>query len=116
MFADMFDKDGCGTINFEEFSLLWEYITDWQNLFRAVDQNNSGAIDRREFKDLLVQIGYSISDETLAKLMKQYSHSGTANVYLDAFIQCCISLHLRPETKSASSSSTSTCCPSCCII
>ena len=30
----MFDKDGNGTINFQEFGALWKYINDWQNTFR----------------------------------------------------------------------------------
>jgi Ca2+-binding EF-hand superfamily protein len=46
----MFDRDNNGTINFQEFSSLWKYITDWQNTFRNYDRDNSGNIDKNELK------------------------------------------------------------------
>ena len=46
----MFDRDNNGTINFQEFSSLWKYITDWQNTFRSYDRDNSGNIDKNELK------------------------------------------------------------------
>lgn len=38
----MFDKQGNGTINLDEFGALWKYVTDWQNCFRSFDRDNSG--------------------------------------------------------------------------
>ena len=53
----MFDRDHSGTINFQEFSSLWKYVTDWQNCFRGFDRDNSGAIDRNELKQALTSFG-----------------------------------------------------------
>ena len=44
----MFDKDRSGTIEFNEFLALWEYVTMWSNTFRSYDLDGSGAIDKRE--------------------------------------------------------------------
>ena len=44
----MFDRDKNGTIDFNEFHALWQYVTDWSATFRNYDLDNSGAIDRRE--------------------------------------------------------------------
>ena len=38
----MFDVNGSGTIEFEEFAALWKYVTDWQNCFRGFDRDGSG--------------------------------------------------------------------------
>lgn len=53
----MFDRDNSGTINFQEFSSLWKYVTDWQNCFRSYDRDNSGAIDKNELKTALTSFG-----------------------------------------------------------
>ena len=56
----MFDRDGNGTINFQEFAQLWKYVTDWQNTFRQYDQDRSGTIDHRELKTALTSFGKNI--------------------------------------------------------
>ena len=53
----MFDRDHTGTINFQEFSFLWKYVTDWQNTFRQYDRDNSGTIDKNELKTALGNFG-----------------------------------------------------------
>ncbi len=44
----MFDANRNGTIDFNEFFALWQYVTDWSNTFRSYDLDNSGAIDKGE--------------------------------------------------------------------
>ena len=46
----MFDTDGNGVIDFDEFTGLWQYVCDWQDTFRNFDLDNSGTIDRNELK------------------------------------------------------------------
>ena len=53
----MFDKDNSGTIDFNEFSALWKYVTDWQGCFRGFDRDNSGTIDGNELKAALTTFG-----------------------------------------------------------
>ena len=48
--AGMFDTDGNGVIDFNEFAALWQYVCDWQETFRSFDLDNSGTIDRQELK------------------------------------------------------------------
>ena len=44
----MFDVDKSGTIDFNEFAALWQYVTDWSDTFRSYDLDNSGTIDKQE--------------------------------------------------------------------
>ena len=46
----MFDTDGNGVIDFDEFAGLWQYVSDWQDTFRNFDLDNSGTIDKNELK------------------------------------------------------------------
>jgi Ca2+-binding EF-hand superfamily protein len=57
----MFDTDGNGVIDFNEFAALWQYVCDWQETFRSFDMDNSGTIDRNELKlGILYHVEYVI--------------------------------------------------------
>ncbi|XP_023050342.1 programmed cell death protein 6 isoform X1 [Piliocolobus tephrosceles] len=49
----MFDRENKAGVNFGEFTGVWKYITDWQNVFRTYDRDNSGMIDKNELKQAL---------------------------------------------------------------
>lgn len=55
----MFDRENKGGVNFNEFTGVWKYITDWQNVFRTYDRDNSGMIDKNELKQALTGFGNS---------------------------------------------------------
>ena len=56
----MFDRNGDGTINFDEFGSLWNYVTQWQTTFRQYDRDNSGSIDKNELTTGTVLLRHSI--------------------------------------------------------
>ncbi len=72
----MFDRDGSGQINFEEFGALWKYVTDWQQCFRSFDTDNSGTIDRSELQNALVTFGYRLSPQTVDIMLKKFDRIG----------------------------------------
>jgi len=86
----MFDRDNSGTINFQEFSSLWKYVTDWQNTFRSYDRDGSGSIDKNELKTALSSFGYRLSDRFYDILVKKFDRQGRGSVAFDDFIQCCV--------------------------
>ena len=90
MMIGMFDRDYTGTINFQEFSGLWKYVTDWQNCFRSFDRDNSGTIDRNELKQALESFGYRLSEQFYYVLIKKFDRSGRGVITFDDFIQCCV--------------------------
>lgn len=53
----MFDRENKGGVNFNEFTGVWKYISDWQNVFRTYDRDNSGMIDKNELKQALTGFG-----------------------------------------------------------
>lgn len=92
MMIGMFDRDNSGTINFQEFSALWKYITDWLNCFRSFDTDNSGNIDRNELKSALTSFGYRLSENFYNILLRKFDRDGRNSIVFDDFIQLCVVL------------------------
>lgn len=53
----MFDKNATSTIDFNEFQSLWNFITEWEKVFRGFDEDQSGSIDKDEFRKALASFG-----------------------------------------------------------
>ncbi|XP_046880417.1 programmed cell death protein 6 isoform X2 [Hypomesus transpacificus] len=88
----MFDRENKGGVNFNEFAGVWKYITDWQNIFRTYDRDNSGFIDKNELKQALTGFGYRLSDQFYSTLIEKFDRQRKGQVAFDDFIQCCIVL------------------------
>ncbi|KAL7373748.1 hypothetical protein ABVT39_013879 [Epinephelus coioides] len=88
----MFDRENKGGVNFNEFAGVWKYITDWQNIFRTYDRDNSGFIDKNELKQALTGFGYRLSDQFYCTLIEKFDRQRKGQVAFDDFIQCCIVL------------------------
>lgn len=69
----MFDRENKGGVNFNEFAGVWKYITDWQNIFRTYDRDNSGFIDKNELRQALT--GFGEQQTMLYILMLEHTHS-----------------------------------------
>jgi Ca2+-binding EF-hand superfamily protein len=103
MMIKMFDRDGSGTINFDEFVSLWRYLAAWRELFDRFDEDRSGRISLPEFENALVAFGYRHSPKFVAVIFgvfesktkqmgvspKDPSRNGMS---FDLFVQACISL------------------------
>ncbi|XP_036375096.1 programmed cell death protein 6-like isoform X1 [Megalops cyprinoides] len=88
----MFDRENKGGVNFQEFWGVWKYVTDWQNVFRMYDRDNSGFIDRAELKQALTAFGYHLSDQFYGILIEKFDRQRRGQVAFDDFIQSCIVL------------------------
>ncbi|XP_054434345.1 programmed cell death protein 6 isoform X2 [Pteronotus mesoamericanus] len=86
----MFDRENKAGVNFNEFTGVWKYITDWQNVFRTYDRDNSGMIDKNELKQALS--GYRLSDQFHDILIRKFDRQGRGQIAFDDFIQGCIVL------------------------
>lgn len=103
MMIRMFDRDGNGIINFDEFVSLWRYLAAWRELFDQFDEDRSGRISRPEFEKALLAFGYRLSPQFVSVLFtafesktrqmtappKSPSRNGMS---FDLFVQACISL------------------------
>jgi Ca2+-binding EF-hand superfamily protein len=65
----MFDKDNTSTIDLNEFKSLWNFIIQWEKVFRGFDEDRSGSIDKNEFRNALTSFGNKHK-----KRMSEYKH------------------------------------------
>jgi len=95
----IFDTDRSGTIGFNEFSGLWKYIKDWQNVFKHFDRDRSGTIDGGELRDALAQFGFTLSPPLLDLVQKKYDAKANQTVgrgmpapgiSFDRFVRACV--------------------------
>lgn len=80
------DFDGKGIQSFPaQFSGLWKYISDWQNVYKHFDRDRSGSIDSNELADALRQFGYNLSPQLLNLIERKYGASFSPFVGLCPF-------------------------------
>ncbi|THU78721.1 EF-hand [Dendrothele bispora CBS 962.96] len=72
MLMSIVDKDRKGTIGFKQFTRLWKYIKDWQNVFRHFDRDRSGFIDGGGLREALSQFGFQLSPQLLDLVQRKY--------------------------------------------
>ncbi|KAL3316947.1 Programmed cell death protein 6 [Cichlidogyrus casuarinus] len=90
----MFDTDGNGTINFEEFTQLFNYVQHWKNCFMQIDRDNSRSIDSNEFAVALQMMGYNLSPQFVQMLIKRFDRTRSSKIAFDDFIFACICLQM----------------------
>ncbi|KAI6234437.1 hypothetical protein M3Y99_00794600 [Aphelenchoides fujianensis] len=88
----MFDRDASGSIDFNEFTALWEYINDWARVFRSFDRDGSSSIDKGELTNALTQFGYRLSDQFISLLMQKFDRGHKNVLRFDDFINLCVVL------------------------
>jgi peflin len=63
-----------------EFTSLWKYISEWQNVFRHFDRDHSGSIEGRELSEALQSFGYRLSPALLTLIELKYGKSALFHV------------------------------------
>ncbi|PGH23852.1 hypothetical protein AJ80_02100 [Polytolypa hystricis UAMH7299] len=102
MMIRMFDRDGNGTVGFDEFVALWRFLAAWRDLFDRFDVDRSGRISFQEFSNALIAFGYMLSPSFVAVMFSTFESRGRGKVApvpgqkggmsFDLFIQACITL------------------------
>ena len=95
---DIFDRDHSGTINFQEFCGLWQYLQQWRATFDSFDTDRSGNIDQRELQTAFQRLGYSLSPNFTRLVLSRFDTQGHRALKLDDFIQCCVLLHMLTDS------------------
>lgn len=89
---NMFDRDNDGTISFDEFIGLWQYIERWKACFQRYDLDASGTIDSHELLNALRAFGYNLSEGIVALIVRKYDVRGMGDISFDNFVQSCVTI------------------------
>ncbi|CAG0920240.1 unnamed protein product [Notodromas monacha] len=88
----MFDRDFTGTINAREFVALWQYVSDWEKVFRRYDTKSDGYIDRAQFGTCLYAMGYRLSPYAVDSVVKRHGRPDSRGLHFDDFLACCVTV------------------------
>jgi len=92
LMMNMFDRDNDGTISFNEFIGLWNYIEKWKACFQTFDLDGSGTIDTMELHKALRGFGYNLSEQTVSLIVTKYDVRGQGDISFDNFVQSCVTV------------------------
>ncbi|KAM7534111.1 hypothetical protein Aperf_G00000114281 [Anoplocephala perfoliata] len=101
LMISLFDQDNNGTISCNEFVQLYKYITDWQQVFRQHDRDNSGSIDFQEFSATLAHFGYRLNPQFVQWLMMRFDRQRLNKLGFDKFIYIFVCLQILTKSFSA---------------
>ncbi|KAI0250846.1 hypothetical protein BJV78DRAFT_522756 [Lactifluus subvellereus] len=98
----IFDLDGSGGIGFQEFEPLWNYMTQWRQIFDSFDTDHDGRIDASELGRALSYYDLHVGPTGIDMLVKKYGTTTPQNrhrhdripprpyVDLDHFVCACV--------------------------
>ncbi|KAL5965764.1 Calpain-A [Taenia solium] len=93
----MLDVDRSGSLDFEEFKVLWEILRFWKAIFKKFDADNSGTMSTFELRNALNCAGYHIDNATLTSVVLRFSNRDRVLRFND-YIICCARLRTAFET------------------
>lgn len=70
--SGIFDRDQSGTISFQEFQQLWQYIQQWKGAFDRYDTDRSGAIEGQELHRAFAEMGFNVSSNFVSLVVTRY--------------------------------------------
>lgn len=84
------DGDDNGAIDFDEFLVLMKSRPkdpdqELRNAFKVFDTDNSGSISRSELKNLMINLGQSLTDNEVDEMMKMVDTNNDGEISFEEF-------------------------------
>lgn len=84
------DGDDNGAIDFDEFLVLMKSRPkdpdqELRNAFKVFDTDNSGSISRSELKNLMINLGQSLTDNEVDEMMKMVDINNDGEISFEEF-------------------------------
>jgi len=91
----VFDRDGSGSIEFNEYCALHKFMMTMQNAFFQADSDRSGTIDSREIWLALTGAGFQISSPTVQAIVQKFDKTGRGLDFSNFLYLCGHLAHVR---------------------
>ncbi|XP_069624471.1 calpain-13-like isoform X1 [Ranitomeya imitator] len=87
----LMDLHGNGRLSLDEFARLWKRLNKFKNLFKTIDLNQTGFIDRSGLVKAIQDAGLVVSDAVLNIMILRYANYAQKMSFAD-FVCCMIRL------------------------
>ncbi|XP_077138242.1 calpain-13-like isoform X7 [Ranitomeya variabilis] len=87
----LMDLHGNGRLSLDEFARLWKRLNKFKNLFKTIDLNQTGFIDRPGLVKAIQDTGLVVSDSVLNIMILRYANYAQKMSFAD-FVCCMIRL------------------------
>ncbi|XP_075057082.1 calpain-8-like [Mixophyes fleayi] len=91
------DHAGRGTLDTENFGVLWRYLTQFKDVFAEIDTKRCGYFSFSELDKALSQTGIQVSSELLNQVIARYGDSEEKLTFVDYLI-CMVRLKTVSKT------------------
>jgi len=91
MMIDLYDAEKKGTVNVNEFNLLFQSINKWKGVFESFDADRSGRIEQGELTQAFQQMGYRFTPTFVQNILTKYDPRNR-RMTLDNFIVACVQI------------------------
>ncbi|XP_077933824.1 calpain-9 isoform X2 [Halichoerus grypus] len=87
----LMDTSGNGKLEFGEFTVFWDKLKKWTNLFLQFDTEKSGTLSSYELRSALKATGFQLSHHLLQLIVLRYADEGL-QLSFDDFLNCLVRL------------------------
>ncbi|XP_006750612.1 calpain-9, partial [Leptonychotes weddellii] len=87
----LMDTSGNGKLEFGEFTVFWDKLKKWTNLFLQFDTDKSGTMSSYELRSALKAAGFQLSHHLLQLIVLRYADEGL-QLGFDDFLNCLVRL------------------------
>ncbi|TGZ68758.1 hypothetical protein CRM22_004091 [Opisthorchis felineus] len=88
----MFDRDGNGNMNMQEFAQLFNYVQQWMSCFKQYDRDGSGTISCQELHHALSSFGFRLSPQFISLMIRKFDRTRRGQIAFDDFMLACVCL------------------------
>lgn len=89
LMVNMFDQDGNGQIDINEFQQIMGYLNQWRMSFDSFDSRRSGGLDAGEAHQAFVSMGYQVSAQFVQQVLQKMDVERTQSLRFDDFVRVC---------------------------
>jgi Ca2+-binding EF-hand superfamily protein len=109
LMVKMFDANKKDGLNLQEFSNLYQYVTQMKSAFTQVDKDRSGSLSIQEVYAAIQSVGFQIQQQTFAQLFAKFDRKKQNSLGFDGYIVDKMNGYGRGTSVSFLTSSASTC-------
>ena len=90
----MYNQQGNGKLNFQEFQQLFAFINQMQAAFQAFDRQRDGKLDFQEIQQAWAHAGFQLDHQAFMAVCRAFDPFLEGKLDVGTFVASCVFLHL----------------------